>query len=64
MARQNRKRLSIDIPTEMHDNLKKVAHRHYSTLTMYVLKVLRERISREKDLGNLDEKNDQTEDIK
>lgn len=48
MTRPNRKRLSMDMPIDMHNELKKIAHKHNMPLTMYMLKTLSALIKKEK----------------
>lgn len=48
MARLNRKRLSMDMPITMHEDLIKLAHKHNITLTMYILRAMNALIKKEK----------------
>jgi uncharacterized protein (DUF1778 family) len=47
MARQGRKRLSMDVPNNLHDELKKAAKIRNITITRYVLRILLVEILRE-----------------
>lgn len=47
MSRPNRKRLSMDMPIEMHAMLKKIAHKHNVPLTMYILRIMDQVIKKE-----------------
>ena len=44
------KRLSIDIPKELHDTLKHIAIKYNVSLSKYVIRVLIERILEEQEL--------------
>ena len=45
--RPGRKRISVDIPTSLHDQVLKASERSNCTITMYVIRSLRDRLSKE-----------------
>lgn len=48
MSRTGKKRLAIDIPVQMHNELKSLARKRNVTITFYVLRLLEPVIHREK----------------
>ena len=52
MPRYNRKRLTVDIPISVHTELKRMAEKYNITLTRYILRIIIERLSVEKDFDN------------
>lgn len=51
MPRPERKRLSVDIPTEIFEQTKLMAQRRNLTLTRYILKLIFNAMKKEKELG-------------
>ena len=48
MARYDRKRLAVDIPIELHDELKLLAERYNITITTIILRCIIEKLQIEK----------------
>jgi predicted DNA-binding protein len=47
MGRPGRKRLAVDIPEKMHEELKILAHKSFQTLSDYVKRAIAEKIVKE-----------------
>lgn len=45
--RKYRKRLAVDVPTAVHDELKRMAIKYNCTLTKYLLRIIIERLKSE-----------------
>jgi len=50
MPRKGRKRLTIDLPTVLFNQVKLMAQRRNITMTRYVIKLIFEAMQRERDL--------------
>jgi hypothetical protein len=48
MQRKNRKRLAMDVPVHVHNELKEMAKKYNSTVTTYVLRLLFDRLQKER----------------
>ena len=48
MARQGRKRLSVDIPIKLHEQIMGMAKKYNIKLTSYIIRILIEKLSWEK----------------
>lgn len=47
--RKGRKRLSVDLPTEVHEALKSQSEKHNLTITRYLLRIIIGQLKREND---------------